>query len=212
MTGPDPCRENLGAHALGALDAAEAAAVEGHLRECPGCRHELSDLAAVGLLVARAGTRDKESRGRERLGLGQAGRWRWWGWPKRRRLEAGALTLMLVGGVTVALLLPRGGGQTVAFEATSGWVHASGTVTYHSESWGTQMVIQMSGLPPSLRCQVWVESAAGGWQQAGAWTGAQGRQTVVETASGLPLRQIAGVALEAPDGRELLWAAAPQTP
>ncbi|MGH2949592.1 MAG: zf-HC2 domain-containing protein, partial [Solirubrobacteraceae bacterium] len=40
MTGCDDLRPALGAYALGALDADEAARVRRHLQECPACAAE----------------------------------------------------------------------------------------------------------------------------------------------------------------------------
>jgi anti-sigma factor RsiW len=53
MTAPGPCRENellLSLRAAGALDADEAARLEGHLVLCPACRAEADAVqAALGL-------------------------------------------------------------------------------------------------------------------------------------------------------------------
>jgi putative zinc finger protein len=46
-------RVALGSYALGALDPVEADQVRRHLLECPGCRAEYRDLAAVPALLAR---------------------------------------------------------------------------------------------------------------------------------------------------------------
>jgi anti-sigma factor RsiW len=49
VTGGDTCaqvRLELGAYLLGAIEPAQRAMVNRHLRACPACRAELSDLAA----------------------------------------------------------------------------------------------------------------------------------------------------------------------
>jgi hypothetical protein len=50
---PDHWREQLGAHALGQLDAAERAALEEHLAGCAGCRAELDALGPLAAPLSR---------------------------------------------------------------------------------------------------------------------------------------------------------------
>lgn len=47
MTGHESFDELVAGYALDALDAADTAAFEAHLRECPSCQHELTSLRAV---------------------------------------------------------------------------------------------------------------------------------------------------------------------
>jgi anti-sigma factor RsiW len=49
-------QELLGAYALDAVDPAEAAAVEDHLRECPRCRAEVASHRETAAFLAHAGT------------------------------------------------------------------------------------------------------------------------------------------------------------
>ncbi|MCX6026304.1 MAG: zf-HC2 domain-containing protein, partial [Chloroflexi bacterium] len=41
-------RESMGAHALGALTADQAAALGAHLAVCPSCQHEAQAYQAIG--------------------------------------------------------------------------------------------------------------------------------------------------------------------
>jgi len=52
----DDLQELLGAYALDAVDADEAAAVEEHLADCPRCRAEVADLRETAALLAHSGT------------------------------------------------------------------------------------------------------------------------------------------------------------
>ncbi len=202
MSSPDRFRADLGAFALGALAPGEAQELKAHLRGCAACRRELTELQSVAPMVARAGpgTRswprpDSADRRRRRFRLVASGS------------VAGAAALAIAA---VALLL-HGSGSTVSFQPISRWVHASGTVAYEARPWGTQLVIRVSGLPAWLRCQIWVEAAGGGWQEAGSWRPTSGGTTSVEAASVLTVRGIKGVALETPQRQELLWAPAPDS-
>lgn len=51
----DEIQELLGAYALDALDAGEAAAVGDHLRECPRCRAEVAEHRETAAFLAHAG-------------------------------------------------------------------------------------------------------------------------------------------------------------
>jgi anti-sigma factor RsiW len=51
----DEIQELLGAYALDAVDADEAAAVEDHLRECPRCRAEVAEHRETAAFLAHAG-------------------------------------------------------------------------------------------------------------------------------------------------------------
>ncbi len=55
MNGHDEIAELLGAYALDAVDADEAAAVEAHLAECPRCAAEVADHREVAALLAHTG-------------------------------------------------------------------------------------------------------------------------------------------------------------
>ena len=55
MNGHDDIAELLGAYALDAVDADEAAAVEAHLAECPRCAAEVADHREVAAMLAHSG-------------------------------------------------------------------------------------------------------------------------------------------------------------
>ncbi len=195
--------EALGAYSLGALSPEEMAAVGRHLRECSRCRDELKDLETLRPILDR--------------GLGASGLT----WPLVRRSQrrrsrlrlagfaGGVLVLLVAVGLASALFRVSQAPMVYAFTSVDPGVHASGTVSYEKEDWGTQMVIHMVGLPASYHCVIWVESRAGGWQEAGSWRAIPGRETDVEAASVLPSRSILGVSLKTPAGVTLLQAGGP---
>ena len=63
MTTPDQFREDLPLHAVGALPAEEAMAMERHLLQCAGCREELGALmeasAQIGLALPSTAPPDR---------------------------------------------------------------------------------------------------------------------------------------------------------
>ena len=63
MTGLTDCgdiRHALGVYVLGAIDPAERAAVDSHLKDCADCREELAGLAGLPALLGRVPLADAE--------------------------------------------------------------------------------------------------------------------------------------------------------
>lgn len=99
---------DLGAHATGGLEAAEAAALELHLEDCANCRDEWVRLRATALLVPRAARRFAVPDDLERRTLGALADEQPAAPPLRRRrpgravVAALAAAAVLMGGLVVA--------------------------------------------------------------------------------------------------------------
>ncbi|MDA8331863.1 MAG: zf-HC2 domain-containing protein [Candidatus Dormibacteraeota bacterium] len=195
--------EALGAYSLGALDPAEMVAVHQHLQECPVCRHELRDLESLRAILDRG----LVAQGRA-WPLGRRTR-RWASRPLLVGMAVGAAVLLVAIGSGLALFRSSPTSTVYSFTSVDRSVHATGTVSYEQEAWGTQLVIRMVGLPTSLRCVIWVESRRGGWQEAGSWRSSRRSETQVEAASVVPRTSIRGVSLRTPSGTTLLEAGGP---
>jgi hypothetical protein len=190
VTGPDcrQIRQLLGVYVVGAIDPAERSVVDAHLRECLGCREELSGMAGLPALLGRVPLADAE-----RLTVGDAGL------PDldepspellnallsrvaaRRRHRKWRSVLALAAAVAVAA-----GGTAAVFEAhqpapsstaaASETVHASNAnvtalVRYSGTPWGgSAMRVAVMGIPAGTVCQFWVVNEAGHRSVAGAWT------------------------------------------
>jgi anti-sigma factor RsiW len=217
--------EELGAHALGLLDAAQSRAVEEHLAGCPACRREWEELRGmVNLLddvppeafldgppdadlmlhrtVRQVRTEATAQRRRRRFLLAGA--------------AAAAVAVFVGGGVLVgretappppavvaapgAVQLTGGGAPGITMTATltpaAGWVRLSTSV---------------KGIPPGERCYVVVVARDGTREIAGSWLVSQGgwRDGVTLDGSALvPLDQVAEVVIENEAGREFATAEA----
>ena len=201
MTGMAGCREikqALGVYVLGAIDPAERAQVDEHLATCAECREELASLAGLPAMLRKvpvveaerlaAAEQDPEITGMpspEMLTslLGRTAnvrRIRRW----RGLAAAAAVALVAVaGGAAVTSALQSPGAQhpgnihVTAWHQTSGTGPAPGahlTVRYRHQPWGTQMEINVTGLPPGSVCKFRVADKAGGNSVVGSWVAWQG--------------------------------------
>lgn len=193
-------RQALGVYVLGATDPTERALVEAHLSRCAGCREELASLESLPTLLRRVPATEAErllqdghgappddrqpAGGPRRPPLGDGRRHGGLGW---RRL-ASAAALVVVSAVAGAAAWPvlRDAGASRPQPAASarapwadGWhvIRGSnpGTVTsaavrFAWRPWGTDMRVQVLGVPPGTVCQLWVTDSAGRRSVAGGWT------------------------------------------
>jgi hypothetical protein len=207
---------DLGAHALGLLDGAEARALDQHLAGCAACRREFAELRrtaraletvppetfldgpASDLVVARAVRRVRAEGGAAR----------------RRRalaLVAAAVVMavaLLGGGVLLGRALPdpaAEGTRTLAaqqgavaliadVEPANGWVRVAATVR---------------GIPAGKRCTIVVIASDGSESVAGSWlTGAAAveRPATIDGSAIVDPAQVVAVAIRDETGADLVTA------
>ncbi|GAB2503607.1 zf-HC2 domain-containing protein [Nocardiopsis aegyptia] len=183
--------ELLGAYALGALDAHEAAALEAHLAGCEPCRTELRELDAVrdtlGELPPEAfldGPPPEGARAPLHATIRQAGAERTV--QRRRRALRLALAAVLAGVVlagagviTGRVLAPAEPQQSEVTHLASGTViaaqedpdtGANATVRLEPESSGLRLESLITGIPEGEECEVVVLTADGRVEVAATWT------------------------------------------
>ena len=178
-------RKELGVYVLGAIGAAERAQVEQHLATCLRCREELAGLAGLPGLLRRI-PRDMTTQAwiddtsdplpgppldtvihrvtRIRI---------------RRRLTAAAAAVALALGAAVGLqalhrqaasapaAAPR---WTTAVAADNPDTGAWAAIRYANQPWGTEVEVQITGIPAGTRCRLWVTNQNGQGIAAGGWT------------------------------------------
>jgi hypothetical protein len=202
-------REQLGAYALGHLDADERAAVQAHLDGCAECRAEAESLAGVARLLPVAdparlsatetapsavaqrvfsridAERRTRRRGRRtRLGLALAG--------------AAAAIAAIVIGAFVALDSDPAGPSTerVAFRDLPRDIHIGAGLT--PRPWGTQIDLYVSGVPSGTMCRVWLRRRDGARVVAGSFRYVeQERAYAVRLASALDRARAAAIGVRA---------------
>jgi hypothetical protein len=179
----DACRgwrENLGALLLEQLDDDERAATEAHLAGCATCRAELDLLAPVARALPLA---DPEQLGpapapprslAKRVARGIAAEQR----ARRvRRFRLGGVAVAVAAAAAVAAAVLLGGGtsvqqpgvqpQRVAFASTPRGVEIGATLS--PRPWGSEISLQVRGITPGTRCQVWLRRPDGRRVDAGSF-------------------------------------------
>ena len=161
-------REQLGAYALGHLDADERAAVQAHIDGCADCRAEAEQLMATASLLPAA---DPERLGVPEQAPGSIARkvfaridserrvTRRGRWVRRAFALSGAtaaVAAIALGAVLVLNSSDESGPPTeqVAFHHLRGDVHIDAGLT--PRPWGTQIDLYVSGVPSGTVCHVWM--------------------------------------------------------
>jgi hypothetical protein len=187
-----PMMMSLGVYVLGAADAAERRRLEAHLPGCRECMAELRRLAPLpGLLagvpesIRKAAPPPGRPAGpaaparRARVRRGTRSRW--------AAVAAACLAAAAGGG----LWLSSGSqGRPPAALTVSGAdpsTHVSATAALTATSWGTSIVLQVSGLPENVECRLVVYARGGQAEVSGVWDAwAKGAVSIPASASWLP--------------------------
>ncbi len=177
MSGDDQCgrtRLDLGVYLLGAIEPAQRALVGRHLAACPDCRAELAGLAGLpGLLrsvpvveALQLSDDDAVAPGPPLAALAARVA------QIRRRWVRTAAAALITGFAAAfglqalhaaaarppAAAAPRWAVTAVADNpATGAWA----AVRYTTRPWGTELEVQVTGIPAGTRCQLWVTGPRG---------------------------------------------------
>jgi predicted anti-sigma-YlaC factor YlaD len=197
-------RERLASSLLGRIDADEEVALRAHLDGCASCRAEAAELGAVVALLPLADvTRLIEvpsppsDLGERVVSLvaDEAARSR-----RRRRGRAAAGLAVAAAFVLGASVLATGdGGVDLTFEAPAG-VTASATLA--ERAWGTQIELDVAGLPAGETYGVWLERPDGSRTPAGTFVAVAEREMHLVLAAGLPLDGASGLGISTTDDGE----------
>jgi hypothetical protein len=219
MTGQADCRDMrhaLGVYVLGAIDPAERALVDAHLNICPDCREELAGMAGLPALLRRVPVAEAE-----RLALDEPvelpadqpvgdemlrsllartakhRRERTW-----RGLAAAAAIVLVAGSAGAAgwdVLHPTPG-QTTPGVAATHWHTVAGTnratltsviVRFAPKRWGTDLNVQVRGVPVGIDCQFEVTDSSGRSSIVGGWTATYGDNTTwYPGATSIPIKDM----------------------
>ncbi len=170
---------DVAAYSLGLLEPRERLEFEAHLTDCQACAAELAELAGLAELLA--GVEPVESGPAEpdeaavvdlisRRATERRRRARQW-----LALGAAACLVLLAGGVAVGMAAAPGQAPPVAqsagraHSATNRLTGASGTVHLLAKPFGTEIMLDLSGVRGPLTCQLIAVSKTGQRAIAGGW-------------------------------------------
>lgn len=216
--GHERLREQLGAHALGALDDEERAEVDAHLRTCASCRAELAELVPLAGPLRHVDPDAAAAPGAgpspdgfaavlDRLGAEEEPREA----PRPRRraapLLAAAATAAVVGlaGVGIGLAVGAAGEppvDPVAVQSLDPAVRATAGTIDHT--WGVEMVLTASGFAEGQTYDVTVLDRAGRPVPAGAFRGTGPAEMVCRLNSSVLRDQAGGFVVTDAEGDEVL--------
>ena len=206
-------RLSLGAYVLGALDPVERAAVDAHLSECPSCREELADLAAMPGLLGRvrledvlepAPTPSRAAAGRliERLRAARRAR--------RRRVAAAvgavALAAIVAGAVVIGTEGNGPGNGATPISASNARTGVSAAFGLRPAAWGTAVHVRLRGVPPNTRCKLIAVARDGRREVAGTWRATYEGTADVQGATAIPRARLIAFEVATASGRSLVRA------
>lgn len=211
MTDHDELRRSLGSYLVGALEPVERAEVEQHLAGCDVCRGELASLAGLpGLMSrlsageARTGTLEPPSsllpRSLAAVQAERAGRRR-----HLRRWQGATAAALAAAAVAVAVVaLPGGSGSAGRPLVVAAGSTSAGRVSYAARPWGTQVHLELRGLPRRGTFTAWAVDRAGTRTAAATWRATANGQADVIGAAAVERTSLTELRVSSDDGTVLL--------
>lgn len=140
--------DSIQAYLAEELDAAQAAAVAGHLEDCSRCRQECDQARALWEMLGSAGAVQADDGSIwpavQARTLGRVPERREWFFGTGPGMRTGLATMAVAAGLTVGVLLPGGSGPGAAVDATleeSDWLVESSWLS------GTSWLVTDQGAP-----------------------------------------------------------------
>ena len=208
-----PFRELLGALALGHLDDAEATAVRAHLDGCADCRAEFDGLREVaGMLPLADPARIEQAAVTPPTGLAErvlslvreeqrlAAR------DRRNRLLGLAVAASIVAALVLSLVVwaPSDPALAVTLDPSVPEATAPIEATLTSRPWGTEIRLDVRGLPQGESYAVWLREPDDDRYAAGSFTAVRDGDAIVLSSS-LALEDAAGIGISDGAGETMLY-------
>ncbi len=162
------------AYTLGALECKDRRAFEDHLATCSICTAEVASFAPLPGLLSQVGLADMiaqpdpaiadliETEAKEQVSLMHQAKRRW----KTAALMSAAAVVLLA-----ALVLLPTRDTSPEFAATINTsLSESAEIGMNPKSWGTEIILDLTGLPTRDSYQLWVVDSNGVWTSAATWS------------------------------------------
>lgn len=207
----DELHEWAGAYALGALDPDDRRRFERHLADCARCATQIGALVPIPGLLAQLDADDLDASIRPETAdaisrhvqhdtqLLRTSRNRW-------RLSAIATTAAIVIAVVAAVAIGSDDAATdvaVAASVTSSLAEST-DVTTTMRGWGTQIDLDLTGLPVRPRYQLWAIDQDGTWSIAATWGPTPTRRAAITGATATPPTRLGRLVVTSDDPDDII--------
>lgn len=200
------------AYVLGALDAEDRALFESHMSECEQCQSDVASFAPIPGLLGRVELEDldtdpvpervlegasAEARA-ELIDLNRSrGRW--------RGVSVAAVAVLVIFGLFSSTQGAASADPTeFAYEAETGVV---GSIDAVRRSWGTQVRVDLSGLPEREIYYLWAVGEDGDVDQVASWTPSESGRSLFDGTTAMDVDKLAWLRITSGDTDDLLFAA-----
>jgi anti-sigma-K factor RskA len=207
----DELHEWAGAYALGALDPDDRRRFERHLADCVRCSTEIRALSPIPGLLAQLDADDLDASIRPETADAisrqiqhetqqlRISRNRW-------RLAAITAAAAIVVAATAAVVIGFDDSTTdpaVAASVTSSLAEST-DVTTATRGWGTQIELDLTGLPPRPRYQLWAIDEAGIWSIAATWGPTDTGRAAITGATATPTTELVRLVVTSSDPDDII--------
>jgi anti-sigma-K factor RskA len=209
----DDLHEWAGAYALGALDPDDRRRFERHLADCARCATEIRALAPIPGLLAQLDTDDIDASIRPETADAisrhvqhdtqqlRTSRNRW-------RLTAIATAAAIVIALIAATIISSGDSPDDTVAAVTASVTSSlaqsTDVTTTTRGWGTQIDLDLTGLPARPRYQLWAIDDEGSWSIAATWGPTPTGRATITGATATPSAQLGRLVVTSDDPDDII--------
>jgi anti-sigma-K factor RskA len=199
-------------YTLGALDADDRRAFAAHVATCTTCAAELAELAALPGMIAKTTPTDIEHRpdpGRAAAITDAARRELAAMRRQSRRWQLAAVGLAAAAAVLIALLVvdlgDLGSDAPPTQAATVATTSAATTeVAVSPRTWGTEITLDITGLPARPSYQLWAIDTDGVWVSAATWSPTPSGAVRLTGATSTPTAQLDRIVITSNQRDDLL--------
>jgi hypothetical protein len=209
-------QEWIGAYVLDALEPEENQTFQQHVVDCVDCQDEVVNLAWIPPLLRTVRLEDVESidaapdaqnpRVLEGL-LSKASR--------RSRVRRAVAVLGLAAAIVTGVVVYDGvssgpsGSSVASVRTVDPGSHVAAAVTMRSRSWGTELHLQLRGVPPGEICSLVVHGRDGQHGVAATWTASYRGTADVPAHTSIAATQISALDVVTASGTRLVHLAVP---
>ena len=199
---------SIGAYLLGAVDYPEWIEIDRHVRHCEVCRSEIVQLAGLPGLIGRLPLDEVIGGDVPNAPVEHEPKRRWTGDRRRSPLMAVAVAVVAIVGIFAGIQLSRSGASAgtatstfstaFALAGNNPAAHVRGGASLTAQEWGTEIWIQVQGVPPGTQCTLVVHGRDGRTVVSGRWMSESTKAFWVPASTPLPRTDIASLDVVTP--------------